>query len=146
MKWVFETGKEQTLIPSVYPIQSSNGRSSNERSGAFDLQDLMERVNYDQDLLETIVMMFECDAPAKLSELEIALASHDSLAFEHAAHAIKGMLLNFSARDAADTAFALELLGHSNRWTKAAEWLGNLRQQVDELDIWLNRLLERQAS
>jgi hypothetical protein len=121
MKWVFETGKEQTLIPSVYPIQSSNGRSSNERSGAFDLQDLMERVHYDQDLLETIVMMFECDA-------------------------IKGMLLNFSARDAADTAFALELLGHSNRWTKAAEWLGNLRQQVDELDIWLNRLLERQAS
>lgn len=146
MKWVFETAKEQALVQNVYPIQSRISHSFPESGGAFDLQDLMERVSYDQDLLATIVMMFECEAPPKLAELEVALVRHDCRAFEHAAHAIKGMLLNFSAHDASDIAYALELLGRSNNWTNAAELLSRLHEQVDALNLSLNRLLERQAS
>jgi HPt (histidine-containing phosphotransfer) domain-containing protein len=145
MKWVFETRSEQKLLPSVYPMQSPGSQLRAEESDP-DERDLMERVNYDEDLLQDIVMMFECDAPSKLSELEKALVTHDSLALERAAHAMRGILLNFSAREAAESASVIEKLGRTKSWANASETLTTLHQQVDALDQRLNELLHRRAS
>ena len=146
MKWTFEAGKEQALRPGLYPIQLRAHRQEVEQPPVFDYDDLMERVGDDQHLLAEIVAMFQSDAPEKLAELEVAMARHDSIAFEHAAHALKGMILNFSAKLAAQTAFSLELLGRSNSWMNADELLAKLREQIEDLNMGLDRLIATEAS
>ena len=146
MKWTFDTGKEQVLRPGLYPIQLRAQRQEVEQPPVFDYDDLMERVGNDQHLLAEIIAMFQSDAPEKLTELEVALSRHDSVAFEHAAHALKGMILNFSAGLAAQTAFSLELLGRANRWMNADELLAKLREQIEDLNMGLDRLITKEAS
>jgi HPt (histidine-containing phosphotransfer) domain-containing protein len=141
MKWQFESGKEQMLTLDVYPVPMRTPDRV-----VLNLDELMMRVGYDQQLLAEIICLFQEDAPLRMTEMEAALAGFDSVGFEHAAHAIKGMLSSFAATQAADTAYTLENLGHSKRWVNASHLVSSLEQQVAELSQHLQELVCREPS
>jgi HPt (histidine-containing phosphotransfer) domain-containing protein len=147
MKWNFETEKQQALTPGLYPVQLNQTRLRDaEEPPIFDPCELMDRVGHDRQLLGEIIELFQEDAPLRAVELETALTRLDSVAFERAAHALKGMLMNFAATPAVETAYALETMGHSHRWMNADVLVTKLEAQIAELNQALNLFEWRHAS
>jgi HPt (histidine-containing phosphotransfer) domain-containing protein len=104
-----------------------------------DMSEVMDRVGHDHLLLIEITNLLEQDASVRIAELRMALSWFDVRAFEQAAHALKGMLANFAAKAAFDTASALEEIGRSRRWMNAGRLITQLEHQVKELIEKLNR-------
>ena|SRR5579863_6049127 len=146
MKWQFQTDTQQSLVPGLHPTRPVAYQDWVEVAPVFDYDELMERVGHDEQLLDEIIALFHEDAPARVAELESALARLDCVAFERSAHALKGMLSNFSAQPAVETASVLETMGHSHRWMNANQMLSKLEQQIDELNRSLRGLQRKVAS
>jgi CheY-like chemotaxis protein/HPt (histidine-containing phosphotransfer) domain-containing protein len=76
----------------------------------------LSRLDDDQELLDEMINLFLSEAPARILELEKALAQTDYAAVADAAHAIKGMAGHFCADQLRSSAANLEesaRLGHS---------------------------------
>ena len=77
----------------------------------FNPDELLERVDNDDDFLRETVEMLESDGPDLLEQLRAAAAAGDPAAVARAAHTLKGMLSNFCAPDAHAAALAVEQMG-----------------------------------
>jgi HPt (histidine-containing phosphotransfer) domain-containing protein len=146
MKWQFQTETHQSLVPGLHPTRTISYRDQVEDAPVFDYDELMERVGHDEQLLCEIIALFHEDAPARIVELEAALSRLDCVAFERAAHALKGMLSNFAAQPATETAYTLEIMGHSHRWMNANQLLSKLEQQIEDLNRSLRGLQRKVVS
>ena len=90
-----------------------------------DLQLALSRVGGDKQLLREIAILFIEECPRAFAEIQEAVAAGNAAKLENAAHALKGSVANFGARNAVETAFSLEQMGRANEMS-AAE--GKLRE------------------
>ena len=79
----------------------------------FDHRELLARVENDRELLNEVLTIFKEEFPPHVQALREAVESGDGRLVAAAAHALKGMLSNLAAHQAADAAGRLERMGHS---------------------------------
>jgi len=106
-----------------------------------DREEVLERVGQDAELLEELVMLFHEDVPLRFAELKKALDQLDCPSFEKAAHALKGMLSNFTTGPAYTNAALLENLGRSCVWTDVTALSSELEIQIQQLEKALRGLV-----
>ena len=109
---------------------------------AFDRQEMLDRLGGDVDLLQDVLEVFLEECPKMMAEITLAVSGHDANAVRHAAHSMKGALLNISANAAAAEAKMLEDLGAEARLGETGNVLDRLRSQVERLQ----QELENQAA
>lgn len=104
------------------------------------LDEALERVDYDRDILQTMAELFVEYGPKDLAEIKSALAAHDAAAVARFAHRLKGAVLQFCAPGVLEAATKMEQAGKAGDVAAAADvWV--------ELETELSRLLDalRQA-
>jgi HPt (histidine-containing phosphotransfer) domain-containing protein len=97
---------------------------------ALDRQMALSRVGGDKELLQEIASLFLEDCPRALAEIREAVACGDAARLENAAHALKGSVANFGARDAVAAAFRLEQMGRANEMSEAEAMLCTLESAL----------------
>jgi HPt (histidine-containing phosphotransfer) domain-containing protein len=110
----------------------------------FDLVDwpsLRRRVGGDLGLLREMLSIFADEYPTMLDNLEQAIRRGDFVAAEKLSHKLKGSLLQFSARAAAETAARLEKMGKLKTLDDAGTVLEELRRELEELMLSLKALV-----
>jgi HPt (histidine-containing phosphotransfer) domain-containing protein len=78
-----------------------------------------------------------------LNTLRDSLKSTDAKTFKRAAHSLKGMLRNFQAESAAETAFELEQIGEQGKLDGADQIVENLADQLDDVGQKLKKLVKQ---
>jgi HPt (histidine-containing phosphotransfer) domain-containing protein len=79
----------------------------------FDLAAALERVEGDEELLKEIAQIFLDTVDEMMSEVKSAIVAKDPKRLQSAAHALKGAVANFSAPEATDAAYNLEMKGRN---------------------------------
>jgi CheY-like chemotaxis protein/HPt (histidine-containing phosphotransfer) domain-containing protein len=79
---------------------------------AFNMKDLLARVEGDRSLMVELARVFRGEIPAALAEIRHCVATGDSAGLERAAHGFKGACGNFGAGGAVRAAHALEHMGY----------------------------------
>jgi two-component system sensor histidine kinase/response regulator len=105
-----------------------------------DLELALARVGGDKELLREIAILFINECPSALSQIQEAISARDPAKLENAAHALKGSVANFGARDAVDAAFRLEQMGRSNEMTEAQTTLRKLEGALSRVCAELGAL------
>ncbi len=95
-----------------------------------DLQLALARVGGDKQLLREIAVLFIEECPRAVAEIRAAVASGDAAKLETTAHALKGSVANFAARDAVAAAFDLEQMGRANEMSQAEGMLRKLESAL----------------
>jgi CheY-like chemotaxis protein len=100
---------------------------------AFDLAAALARVEGDIELLSELGELFLSECPQRLAEIRQAILEQDAIRLEQRAHAFKGSVGNFAAREAFEAAGRLERDGRERDWAQAeADWSA-LEASVDRL-------------
>lgn len=76
-----------------------------------DLQELLARTENDRGLMLDLLSIFQEEFPQRFQALGEAVESRDATRVVSEAHALRGMLSNLAAREAAEAAAELERLG-----------------------------------
>jgi two-component system, sensor histidine kinase and response regulator len=84
-----------------------------------DLELALSRVGGDRELLREIAVLFIGECPSAFAEIQEAVARGDATKLENSAHALKGSVANFGAREAVEAAFRLEQMGRTNEMSDA---------------------------
>jgi HPt (histidine-containing phosphotransfer) domain-containing protein len=107
----------------------------------WDLKELLERLEGDQEFLREILLAFRYDYRACLHKAHRAMAESDLPELSRAAHTLKGMLRNLSMKCAAETAAALEKSAQDSAERESAELLlileGDLAKLLPEVEAQL---------
>lgn len=103
----------------------------------FNETELLERVDNDVGFLAETVRMLETDGRALLDEAARAVAAGDGPGVGRAAHALKGMVSNFCAPGAQESALALERAGKAGDIASASAGLESVRGRVEALIVEL---------
>jgi CheY-like chemotaxis protein len=111
---------------AVQPTDEKKGCSLNEDG-------LIKLFENDHNLFKELVEIFVDDYPQMLTALRKSLKTTDAKTFSRTAHSLKGMLRNFQAEVAADTAFDLEKKGKQGELDGADKIVENLAGQLDEM-------------
>jgi two-component system sensor histidine kinase/response regulator len=96
----------------------------------WNVKELLERLEGDQDFFRELLQMFRDDSQANLLKAREALAREDLAELSHAAHTLKGMLRNLSMNVAAETAAALETAARLGARGEAKALLGQLEHSL----------------
>ena len=112
-------------------------------STVMDVAAFWSRVEEDGTLAREIIKLFFIETPRILSELRRAVEVKDAAALKRAAHSMRGMIANFSAPQAVDTAAVLEEMGKSGDLARAGEAFTVLDRQLVHLRSALARFEER---
>lgn len=97
------------------------------------IQTLRELSPDDPAFLRELIDVFLADTPARIGEIEQAMAARDAAVLKRAAHTIKGSAGNFGANDLAAAALELETCGRNADFTEAAARLPALRREFDRV-------------
>ena len=97
---------------------------------ALDRQVALARVGGDLELLREIAALFLEECPRAFAEIQVAVARGDAAKLENAAHALKGSVANFGARNAVEAAFRLEQMGRSHEMSYAEQMLRKLESAL----------------
>jgi HPt (histidine-containing phosphotransfer) domain-containing protein len=103
------------------------------RQSEWDLKELMERLDDDQELLRELLVMFREDVRMNLEKTRRAIGTGDYEGLAHTAHTMKGMLKNLSMGTAAETAAALEKASRENRQGDSRELLEKLVKELERI-------------
>ena len=101
----------------------------------FNPDELLERVDNDDDFLREAVEMLESDGPDLLEQVRAAAAAGDAASVGRAAHTLKGMISNFCAPDAQAAALAVEQIG------RGGGDLSSLPAAIETLEARLSALV-----
>jgi two-component system sensor histidine kinase/response regulator len=107
---------------------------------------LMAHVGGDEQLLLELVDVFLEDLPDQLAAVRKAVRSQDARALSSAAHALKGALSHFAARDTFEPALRLERMGRSGDLDRAEEAFTRLKDEVRRLTRDLTAYRRRMGS
>lgn len=83
-----------------------------------DLEELLERTENDRELMRDLLTIFKEEFPQRHHALREAVKSQNATHVVMEAHALKGMLSNLAAIEAAATVAELERLGRNNETSK----------------------------
>jgi HPt (histidine-containing phosphotransfer) domain-containing protein len=86
-----------------------------------DLGESLERTENDRELMKDLLTIFKEEFPQRLQALSEAVASLNATNVVLEAHALKGMLFNLAAIEAAAAVAELERLGRNNETSKLLE-------------------------
>ena len=90
-------------------------------NSTFDPEELLTRVENDRELLQDLLTIFKEEFPGHLQALREAVESGEGKCVVAAAHALKGMLSNLAATQAAAAAAKLEQLGRNGEVSQFQE-------------------------
>lgn len=97
---------------------------------AVNLDELLARVDHDQELLRDLVVIFKDDFPPHMSALRRAIAHGDLKTTERSSHTLKGMFLSLAAKRAAAAAAKLEQSGRAGDSAALSSALALLEKEV----------------
>jgi len=130
---------KQHPAPQKSPNNQHAGSSNPEVIHRKELEDRMEG---DWELLSEIGEIFFESHQEMLNDLEKAIQSGNAQEIEREAHGLKGVLGNFSAKKAYQTAYRLEKLGREGKIKEAAQLYEQLKQEVGEVVKRLKEMLQ----
>jgi PAS domain S-box-containing protein len=96
----------------------------------WNLRELLERLEGDQDFLRELLQMFRADSQTTLMKAREALAQEDLAEMSRAAHTLKGMLKNLSMNAAAELAAGLEMAARNGARGEAETLLERLDRSL----------------
>jgi CheY-like chemotaxis protein/HPt (histidine-containing phosphotransfer) domain-containing protein len=134
------------LVPAEAEEQASPSGGSAADGHQFvslNAEGLIRSFENDQDLFQELVEIFLNDFPQMLSALRDSLESDDPKTFKRTAHSLKGMLRNFQAESAAETAFELEQMGDREKLDGADQIVDSLTGQLEEVSRRLKQLVKQ---
>ena len=99
----------------------------------WNLDELMERVEGDQEFLRELLAVFRQDSLSNLKKAKQELVNQDLAALSRTAHTLKGMLRNLSMCRDAETAKQLESAAQEARLAESAGLLEQLERGLREL-------------
>lgn len=117
---------------------ATNDGASAER---LDITEIVERFAGDINFVHDVVGIFRDSAPTYMEGLDQAVKDGSAEDFTHNAHALKGMVGNFSQGAAFEQSAMLEQLGRDGQMDQAAEGYALLKDLMDHFDQELERLL-----
>jgi len=105
---------------------------------------LLNSFDQDWEFLTEIVQIFLDDTPPMLNTIREALRKKDAGTLRRTAHSLKGMLRNFQAEAAAQTAFQLEEIGRQKVFDNSDKIYEKLDSQLDKIYKILSDILADQ--
>jgi HPt (histidine-containing phosphotransfer) domain-containing protein len=139
----------EALVPIGPPAPEEKASGSagppadGKKSVALNADGLIRSFGNDQDLFQELVEIFLNDSPQMLNTLRESLKSTDAKTFKRAAHSLKGMLRNFQAESAAETAFELEQIGDQGKLDEADQIVDSLAAQLDDVARKLKEVVKK---
>jgi HPt (histidine-containing phosphotransfer) domain-containing protein len=95
-----------------------------------DLPAMLATVDGDRDLLAELIDMFLGESAAMLEAVRTAVTAGDAPALHRAAHALKGAVQIFGARQVYNQAHKLEVMGQKRMLTQMTEVFSALEQSL----------------
>ncbi len=133
------------LVPPV-PEEESSGSAGRVADGqgsvSLNAGGLMRSFENNHHLFQELVEIFINDYPQMLNTLRHSLESTDAETLSRTAHSLKGMLRNFQAEAAAETAFELEQIGQQGKLDGADPVVDSLVGQLDDVARKLKQLVK----
>jgi HPt (histidine-containing phosphotransfer) domain-containing protein len=111
----------------------------------FNPDELLERVDNDDDFLRETVEMIDSDGPEILAQVRAAAAAGDAATVGRAAHTLKGMISNFCAPDAQAAALVVEQIGRNGDLAPLPAALDTLEARMTALIAELNHFVAERA-
>jgi signal transduction histidine kinase/CheY-like chemotaxis protein/HPt (histidine-containing phosphotransfer) domain-containing protein len=99
----------------------------------FDREQALASVDWDMELFREVVGLFLEDYPKNMAEIDSAIREGDAFRLNRAAHALKGSVVNFGARNAFDLALRLEMMGKESELTGAGGIFNSLAGEMERL-------------
>ncbi|MGH9862431.1 MAG: response regulator, partial [Candidatus Acidiferrales bacterium] len=124
------------VVEAPFAIASEPQDGSSRRASAESVIDraaVLTHVGGDPALLREAVEIFIETYPAQLTRLRDAVAARDTHALQRSAHALKGLVSNFSLKGAYEVAQKLEDLGLKSRPDDAPSLCALLEQEMERL-------------
>ena len=103
---------------------------------------LIEHVDGDMEFLQETFEIFCQESKTKQAELRAALNAADLEAVQSIAHSLKGMLSNFLAEPAFETAGQIESISDPHRLASAAALLDKLSSQIELTAVEIQQTIE----
>ncbi|HYL85794.1 MAG TPA: Hpt domain-containing protein [Candidatus Angelobacter sp.] len=100
---------------------------------SINVKELLTRVENDRELMLDLLAIFKEEFPGRQQALRQAVQSLDAPRVAAEAHALKGMLSNLAAREAAGAAARLEQMGKRGETSKFGEALAAFDATAKEL-------------
>jgi two-component system, sensor histidine kinase and response regulator len=137
-----DTGEKETVSP---PAEAENLPGESAQPVSIDWAEVLEYLGGDEELLREIAVMFIEDCPSMLAKIKEASLRGDGKSLEQAAHALKGVIGNFSTETPAyHLAFKLEMMGRESELKNAAKMCERLEQELKQLTAAVESIAEEQ--
>jgi PAS domain S-box-containing protein len=122
-------------------ISEATDARPNDKGEVFDREQTLAGVDADMDLLDEVVGLFLEEYPKTMEEIRDAIAGADPHRLNRAAHALKGSVSNFGARNAVDLALRLESMGKDEKLGGAGAVYSSLAEELERLSKALKALV-----
>jgi len=119
-------------IAGVAPVEETPEPVEEEKA-VLDRPQFMSIVGGSTELVKELIILYWESLPNQMTRLREAMDAGDAKGCQYYAHALKGMSLNLSARQTADIAMEMELMGKAGDLSLAEEVWGRLSASVDRL-------------
>jgi CheY-like chemotaxis protein len=130
------------VIEALLPRESKPESDSETDAHTLVKQSLLKAFDDDWDLFKELVDIFTSDYPGMLKTMREAYYSQDTETLSRTAHSLKGMLRNFQAEAAADTAFYLEKKAKEKKMEALDKIIDKLAKQTAAVDKTLRKLVD----
>ncbi len=119
-------------VVGVKPVEETM-EPVEEGNAVLDRATFMSIVGGNMELVKELIGLYWDSLPNQMAKLREALDAGDAKGCQYWAHALKGMSLNLSARQTADIALEMELMGKNGDLSGAEEIWHRLAASVDRL-------------
>ena len=113
---------------------------------AIDFHELLARVENDRELMQDLLSIFQEEFPQRYRALREAVELRDATRVVLEAHALKGMLFNLAAGEAAAVSAELESLGRNKETAKFHESFANFEKVTKELSRQVAAYIDKKVS
>jgi PAS domain S-box-containing protein len=133
----------EQVISELAPTTSMKGRTAKrgDRKSVIDHDAVLEGFGGSRSLLKKIVRLFLADYPRRVKEIKQSIRQGDATALARAAHALKGSVGNFAAKEAFAIAQRLENVGRNGQLDTAGEGCIALESELALVSKELRRLI-----
>jgi PAS domain S-box-containing protein len=121
------------LIPGPVAMEAAPTRDGQQAERVFDRNLVLNLVEGDRNLLQTIVQMFNSQTPMLFAKISDASSRRDGKALERAAHQLKGSVGNFGAKKAFEAAQRLEDMGRDDDFSDSKNAEFELESEILDL-------------
>jgi PAS domain S-box-containing protein len=130
------------VIEALLPRATESESISETDAQTLAKQSLLNAFDHDWDLFKELVDIFTSDYPRMLKTMREAYHSQDTETLSRTAHSLKGMLRNFQAEAAADTAFYIEKRAKEQKMEALDRIIDKLAKQTAAVDETLRKLVD----